>query len=210
MSRGENRPSLSASQYSTSQKSFDIISKAVTKIVESTDIQGGASHEGEVALPLKPYDTTQKKELTCRDNDEETVVSTSCVSPASHPHPKQKEGDQTRQSVASEKFDTRGAANWLRQFLRHSEPGSPNLTQLPEKSHPRHKEHHDYPTDETSMMISKVTTFSEENEADVGTMDTAMHELERLLSEALVLANKVTEQDHCQHDDDLLDSKSTS
>ncbi|KAI2625080.1 hypothetical protein GGR54DRAFT_654739 [Hypoxylon sp. NC1633] len=144
MSRAENRHSLSASQYSASQKSFDVTSKAVTKPSEPNANQENVRHDSERVSSLgKPSTTTDTQGGNIlRDNGVEREGSAPLISPTSHLRPEK----------TSETFDAR-------------QPADPKLTKLPEKIHPR------------------------ENAAD------------RLLSEALVLADEVTEQDHCGHDE---------
>ncbi|KAI1380993.1 hypothetical protein F4677DRAFT_452593 [Hypoxylon crocopeplum] len=201
ISRVENRPSLSASQYSASQKSFDIISKVVTKLTESTGNQGHFRCDSESISSLgRPFDTFPSQERLVLQNNEEKETSTSPVSPLHRSNSERSYSDQPKESEGAERIDPGRTATWLRQLLGHSEPSGPNLTQLPEKSHPRHQEHHDYPNDNITMIASRVTTFSAENEAGAGVMDTVVHDLERLLNEALVLADVATEGDRCAHD----------
>ncbi|KAI0377260.1 hypothetical protein F5Y04DRAFT_291893 [Hypomontagnella monticulosa] len=189
VTRVGTRPSLSASQYSASQK--------------SAGNQENVRHDSEsMVSPGKPFDTSPSQErFALQDKGKEREPSTSSVSPTSRSHPVDSESDNPEQGPLSEGFDPWRAATWLRQLLGYGEPNIPSFTQLPDKSHPRHEDHYDYPKDEVDALTSRVTTFSGENAADIGTMDTAVHNLERLLSEALFLANEVTEQDHCGHVD---------
>ncbi|KAI1104496.1 hypothetical protein F4804DRAFT_341796 [Jackrogersella minutella] len=139
-----------------------------------------------------------------QDKGKGRKVSTASISPTSYPRlvESEEDRDDQEQPASPEKIDPWRAAAWLRQFLGYSEPTNSNLTQLPEKSHPRHEDHDDYPNDIVDAMASRVTTFSEKSAADAGTMDTTMNNLERLLDEALFLANEGTEHDHCEYVDD--------
>ncbi|KAI0601340.1 hypothetical protein F4775DRAFT_444682 [Biscogniauxia sp. FL1348] len=110
--------------------------------------------------------------------------------------------DQHRQSSLPDKLDPRRTATWLRQLLGYPEPRSSTLTKLPEKLHPRHQAHEDYPKDEVNSILSRVTTFSRQDAVDAGAMNDAMQNLEQLLNEALDLANTVTEKENCGHVDD--------
>ncbi|KAL7622827.1 hypothetical protein AAE478_006506 [Parahypoxylon ruwenzoriense] len=203
MSHVENHPSLSASQYSASQKSFDIISKAVARITESMANQENVPHDNKSTTSLRmPVNASPPEEKPLlRDNRKEDEISTTSVSPTSHPRSPNRM-DELKQDTMPEKIDPRRAATWLRQLLGYPEPQSSKFTQLPEKSHPRHEDHHDYHIDKINMLASRVTTFSRENAADAGAMNTAMRNLERLLSEALLIADEVTERDLCGRTDD--------
>lgn len=187
VSRVENRPSVGTSQYSASQGSYGN--------------QGSARHNSEsIVSPGKQFHASPSQERSVlRDKGKERESSASSISPTSRSYLVGSEGDNPEQSTLAESIDPWRAATWLRQLLGYAEPSTPTFTQLPDKSHPRHQDHHDYPNHEVDALASRVTTFSGENAADIGTMDTAVHNLERLLSEALFLANEVTEQDHCGH-----------
>lgn len=199
LSHGETRPSFSASQYSASQKSLDVASKT-TKITESSTNQENVRHGRESTTSLgKALNTSPRFSL--QGNEKGSEISSSAVSPTSQPHLVKSDSDQPEHGALPESIDPRHAATWLRQFLGYPELNNSNLTQLPEKSHPRHQDHDDYPIDNDNATASRVTTFSGENAAEAGAMATAMHNLEQLLSEALVLANEVTEQDSCGHAD---------
>ncbi|KAI1389679.1 uncharacterized protein F4822DRAFT_442894 [Hypoxylon trugodes] len=197
-SRPKNRPSLSASQYSNSQKSSDIVPKAVTKTTDPAINQENAHQDdGNMASLRNLFGNLLPQEDTAPEK--KRVLSTASASPTTRPHPVDDESEELEQNTSSEQVDPWRAANWLRQLLGYPESSAPNLTQLPEKSHPRHEKHNDYPGDEAGAIPSRVTTFSGENAADMGTMHSAVHNLERLLNEALFLANEVTGQDHCEH-----------
>lgn len=207
ISRGRNQPSLSTSQYSSaSQKSFEAATKALAKMnVDLTLNQENVRHSnGSATSSGKMFDNTNPQERpVLQEHNKGDNVSTSNVSPTSHPSLSKSDKGHPEQGSPLKKIDPRRAASWLRQLLGYSESSNTNLTQLPQKSHPRHQEHDDYPNDSDNVVSSRVTTFSGENAADVGAMETAMRHLERLLSEALVLANQVTEQDQdqCGHID---------
>ncbi|KAI1762364.1 hypothetical protein GGR53DRAFT_521698 [Hypoxylon sp. FL1150] len=208
MSRGRNQPSLSASQYSSaSQKSLEAATKALAKMTaELTSNQENVRHSMRSTTSSgKTLGNTHLHEKPAlQEHNKGDIASMSDVSPTSHPSLVKSDKDQAEQGSPLEMIDPRRAASWIRQLLGYRESNSTNLTQLPEKSHPRHQEHDDYPNDSDNAVSSRVTTFSGENAADAGAMETAMHHLERLLSEALVLANQVTEQDQdqCGHIDD--------
>jgi hypothetical protein len=91
------------------------------------------------------------------------------------------------------------AGRWLRDLIRYREP---RLTQLPEKLHPRHESHDDYPRGIESALVTRVTTFSGKNAEDADAMNQAMSNLEGLLKEALQIANDATERDGGGHIDD--------
>lgn len=198
--RNENRPS---SQYSTSQKSFNAVPGTISRATEQIDNQENIRRNSEI-LDRTP-DTYRSQEGTPRrDSGKERVISTVSVSPTSYPHHVASDGEKSdqEQKVSPGKIEPWRAAAWLRQFLGYPEPTEPNLTQMPEKAHPRHEDHHDYPNDIVDEIASRVTTFSEQSAADAGAMDTTMHNLERLLNEALDLAGEASEHDHCVHTDD--------
>ncbi|KAI0472756.1 hypothetical protein GGR56DRAFT_580574 [Xylariaceae sp. FL0804] len=112
---------------------------------------------------------------------------------------------QPKLGSISERIDPRRTATWLRQLLGYNNPdspNSPNLTKLPEKAHPRHQAHDDYSLDDVRSLNSRVSTFSGQNTTNVRAMDDAMLNLEQLLSEALDIANRVSEQDNCGHEAD--------
>ncbi|KAI0885737.1 uncharacterized protein GGS22DRAFT_179463 [Annulohypoxylon maeteangense] len=204
--RIENRPS---SQYSTSQKSFDVVPRNITSAAESIDNRKNVRHDNRsVASPDNISNTSpRQEEIALQDNEEERALSTGSVSPTSHPRHAESlcENDDQGQTIlpqSPDKNDPWRAGTWLRQFLGYPESTDPNLTQLPEMSHPRHEEHYDYPNDIIDEIASRVTTFSEQSAADAGTMDATMHNLERLLNEALNLAGEATEHDHCGYTDD--------
>ncbi|KAI1773373.1 hypothetical protein F4818DRAFT_449154 [Hypoxylon cercidicola] len=185
-----------------SQKSLEAVSKAFAKMTaELTSNQENVRHDDESAMLLgKAFGNSHPKERSAlQEREKGAKVLTSDVSPTSYPHLVKSDRRESEQGSLPEKIDPRRAAAWLRQLLGYPESRSnTNYTQLPEKSHPRHQEHDDYPNDSDNAVSSRVTTFSGENAADAGAMETAMHHLERLLSEALILANQVTEQDQDQ------------
>ncbi|KAI2463800.1 hypothetical protein F4781DRAFT_426066 [Annulohypoxylon bovei var. microspora] len=201
--RVENRPS---SQYSTSQKSFDIFPRRITRTTEPIDNRENIRQGNESVSSLGEASNNgpSQEGSPLRDNGKGMVVSTASVSPTSHPRRVGSEDEKSdqEQNISPEKTDPWRAASWLRQFLGYPESTDSSLTQLPEKSHPRHEEHYDYPNDIVDAIASRVTTFSEQNATDAGTMDTAVHNLERLLDEALSLASEVSEHDHCGYTDD--------
>lgn len=207
LSRDGTQPSLSASRYSSaSQKSLEAASKAIAKMTaELTSNQENVRHDNERPISFgKPFDSNHPKQRSAlQEHEKGANVSTSSVSPTSRQHSVKDDKGQPEQGLLPEKIDPRRAATWLRQLLGYPESSNTNLTQLPEKSHPRHQEHDDYPNYNDNAVSSRVTTFSGQNAADAGAMESAMHHLERLLSEALVLANQVTEQDQdqCGHID---------
>lgn len=101
-------------------------------------------------------------------------------------------------------WDPKRTTKWIRDLLK-SRRFSTTLTQSPKKQHPRRQSHHDYPNHGRGTPMSRVTTFSDENAADADAMEQAMENLERLLSEALELANEVAEHDHAHLDDGFLE-----
>ncbi|KAI1140294.1 hypothetical protein F5Y05DRAFT_424223 [Hypoxylon sp. FL0543] len=195
----ENRHSLSASQYSASLKSCDANPKTVGKVSNQENVQ----HTDESTLPSKATSNSNPSyERLIRDDGKEREVSMPSVSPTSRPLLVDSNRDDQEHGIIPEGIEPRRAASWIRQFLGYPESETPNLTQLPKKSHPRHEDHDDYPNNEANAATSRVTTFSGENAADAGAMDTTMRNLERLLGEVLFLANEVTEQDPCEHVND--------
>ncbi|KAI1418556.1 hypothetical protein F5Y13DRAFT_196382 [Hypoxylon sp. FL1857] len=198
----ENRPSLSASQYSASLKSCDIIPKPAAKGIGSISNQENIQHESEGMTFGMPFKTSLSQERLIQDNGKGREVSIPSISPTSRLNPAESEKDDQEHGILPEGIDPRRAVSWLRQLLGYPESDTPNLTQLPEKSHPRHEEHDDYPGGRADATASRVTTFSGQNAADAGAMYTTMHNLERLLSEALFLANEVTEKNPCGHVND--------
>ncbi|KAI0099470.1 hypothetical protein F4814DRAFT_456219 [Daldinia grandis] len=200
----ENHPSLSASQYSASQRSLDTASKTVARLTEFIGNQEIVRHTNANLSSFGKLFTSNHSEggVPLRDNKRETEIPTTSVSPTSYAHRIGGNNNAAEQGILPEGIDPGHAAAWLRQFLGYSETNPPNLTQLPEKSHPRHEDHDDYPNKNDEAMVSRATTFSGQNSKEAGMMDTAMHNLEQLLDEALFLAKEATENDHCGHGDD--------
>ncbi|KAI0164357.1 hypothetical protein GGR52DRAFT_585659 [Hypoxylon sp. FL1284] len=195
LSRGGKHPSVSASHYSsTSQKSFEAVSKASAKIASN---QENIRHDNESAVSFgKLFDSSQsQRETALQELEKGANVSPSGKSSTSDQRRLRRDPAQLDQGSLSERVDVRRASAWLRQLLGYPEPSDTKLTQLPEKSHPRHEEHEDYP----SVASSRVTTFSRQNAADAGAMESAIDHLERLLNEALVLADQVTGQGRDRH-----------
>ncbi|KAK8048752.1 hypothetical protein PG994_010482 [Apiospora phragmitis] len=114
------------------------------------------------------------------------------------------------QSFLPEGLDPRRATQWLRELLKYKRSSQPQLTQLPEKMHPRHEKHsHQDSSDAPGKeVLTAVTTFSEKNAADADAINDAMANLEQLLSEALHIASNVTEPSgHCHVDNGELDPR---
>lgn len=200
----ENHPSLSASQYSASQKSLEAASKPVARLAEFIGNQEIFRHTNANLSSLgKLFSSSHSQDrVSLRDDGQETEIPTASVSPTSYAHRTRGDNNAAEQGILPEGIDPAHAATWLRQFLGYPESNPPNLTQLPEKSHPRHEDHDDYPNNKDEALVSRATTFSGKTSNEAGMMDTAMHNLEQLLDEALFLANEATENDHCRHDDD--------
>ncbi|KAK6950774.1 hypothetical protein Daesc_007299 [Daldinia eschscholtzii] len=196
--------SLSASQYSASQKSFDVAPRAVVRLAESSGNQENIRHAtASISSSGKSFSNGLSHDRAALlNNGQEMEIPTSSVSPTSFAQPPGEDKGTAGQSILPEGIDAGRAATWFRQFLGYAESNSPNLTQLPEKFHPRHENHDDYPDNNEEVLASRATTFSEQNSKEAGIMDTAVHNLEQLLSEALSLANEATENDHCGHGDD--------
>lgn len=108
------------------------------------------------------------------------------------------------QSFLPEGLDPRRATQWLREILKYKKSNQHQLTQLPEKMHPRHEKHsHQSSVDDSGKeALTAVTTFSDKNTADANAINDAMTNLEQLLSEALHIANNVTEPSEQSHTDD--------
>ncbi|KAI0845963.1 hypothetical protein F5Y00DRAFT_254920 [Daldinia vernicosa] len=198
----ENHPSLSASQYSASQKSLDTASKTVARLTEFIGNQEIIRHANANLSSLGKLFSHSEDRVPLRDNGQETEIHTASVSPTSYARRPGGDENAAEQSILPEGIDPAHAATWLRQFFGHPEPNPPSLTQLPEKSHPRHEDHDDYPNNDDEALASRATSFSGKTSKEAGIMDTAMHNLEQLLDEALFLANEATENDHCGHGDD--------
>ncbi|KAI0017039.1 hypothetical protein F4780DRAFT_772537 [Xylariomycetidae sp. FL0641] len=135
--------------------------------------------------------SASQTKLTERSADSKVVTSSS-----------KSEMDQTKRKSLPEKIDPKRTATWLRQLLGYPEDNKPKLTKRPEKIHPRHEAHEDYPLEEADSPVSRISTFSGADEADAGAIDTAMQNLEQLLTEALDIANQVSEREDCGHLDD--------
>lgn len=108
------------------------------------------------------------------------------------------------QPFLPEGLDPRRATQWLRELLKYKKSAKHRLTQLPEKMHPRHEKHsHQSSLDDSGKeALTAVTTFSDKNAADANAINNAMTNLEQLLSEALHIANNVTEPNEQNHIDD--------
>ncbi|KAI1808988.1 hypothetical protein F4811DRAFT_548557 [Daldinia bambusicola] len=200
----EYHPSLSASQYSASRESFDNASKVIARLTESSGNQENIRYTNASISSLgKSFSNSPSQDRTTLSHHGQDVeIQTSSVSPTSFAQPMSGDKDTTEKSILPEGIDAGRAAAWFRQFLGYEEPNPSNFTQLPEKIHPRHENHDDYPDDSDEVLVSRATTFSEQNSKEAGTMDTAVRNLEQLLSEALSLANEATENDHYGHGDD--------
>lgn len=115
-------------------------------------------------------------------------------SPASHRPCQENMPQQPKQRHLPKGLDPKRTAQWLRELLKHREPYTPSFTRLPEKVHPRHEEHKDYPKASDSAFATRVTTFSDLNAAEAGEMNEAMDRLEQLLSDALNIANEAADR----------------
>ncbi|KAI0008090.1 hypothetical protein F4779DRAFT_628702 [Xylariaceae sp. FL0662B] len=175
----EIESSRSTSRYSTSQESSNIVSKAASKLIGIGINQENVRHNNESAEEVGKPPIDSAHQLLQND-----------------------ESDHLKNNSIAERIDPRRTATWLRGLLGYPESDGSKFTKLPEKLHPRHQDHEDYPKNERGSVLSRVTTYSGENAADAGVMDAAMHDLEELLSEALNIANEVSEKDYCRHVDD--------
>ncbi|KAI0471262.1 hypothetical protein F4859DRAFT_522514 [Xylaria cf. heliscus] len=102
-----------------------------------------------------------------------------------------------QESLLLRRLDTSRTARWLRGLLGYSEAGNPpTLTKIPNKSPPRRESR-----DDVSSTVSGVTTYSNENSVNQNTMNTAMHSLEQLITEALALANEAGDRKYGHLDD---------
>ncbi|KAK8139581.1 hypothetical protein PG984_000704 [Apiospora sp. TS-2023a] len=108
------------------------------------------------------------------------------------------------QYILPEGLDPRRATQWLRELLKYKKSTQHQLTQLPEKMHPRHEKHsHKSSLDDSGKeVLTAVTTFSDKNAADAHAINDAMSNLEELLNEALHIANNVAEPNEQNHIDD--------
>ncbi|KAK7988701.1 hypothetical protein PG989_009016 [Apiospora arundinis] len=106
--------------------------------------------------------------------------------------------------ILPEGLDPRRATQWLRELLKYRKSTQPQLTQLPERMHPRHERHsHQNSMDASGKeVLTAVTTFSDKNAAEASAINDAMVNLEQLLSEALHIANNVTEPEEHSHVND--------
>ncbi|KAI1658144.1 hypothetical protein F4813DRAFT_380487 [Daldinia decipiens] len=190
--------------YSASQKSLDAASKPVARLAEFIGNQEFLRHTNANLSSLgKLFSSSHSQDRApLRDNGQEMEIPTASVSPTSYAHQMGGDNNAAEQGILPEGIDPAHAATWLRQFLGYPESSPPNLTQLPEKSHPRHEDHDDYPNNNDEALVSRATTFSGKTSREAGIMDSAMHNLEQLLDEALFLANEATENDRCGHDND--------
>ncbi|KAI0446972.1 hypothetical protein F4803DRAFT_426056 [Xylaria telfairii] len=119
------------------------------------------------------------------------------VPPASLPASNPTYTNEGQESPAPQKIDTSRAARWFRGLLGYSETGNPPiLTKLPSKSPPRRGSR-----DDVSSIASGVSSYSTKNSANEHAMNTAMHSLEQLITEALSLANEAGGW-KCGHVDD--------
>ncbi|CAJ2502384.1 Uu.00g097780.m01.CDS01 [Anthostomella pinea] len=204
VSRSGTQQSLSESQRSGPPKNAEVIFSSVAKMAESEAKGDNPPHEIEGSRQRLSDVNSLEARTVPDDKAENGMRSSKSILPISHPRLSEDEVDQPRRISSPERLDPRRTATWLRQLLGQPEPGGSKLTKLPEKRHPRHQAHEDYSNDEVTAMASRVTTFSGRDAADAGAMSTAMHNLENLLSEALQIANEVSEQDdiECGHIDD--------
>ncbi|KAI0454359.1 hypothetical protein F5B21DRAFT_242737 [Xylaria acuta] len=108
------------------------------------------------------------------------------IPPTSLPTSNPANANKRQESLLPQKLDTSRTGRWLRGLLGYSEASnSPTLTKLPSKGPPPRGSH-----DDASSIASGVTTYSNENSANKDSMNTAMHSLEQLITEALSLVNE--------------------
>ncbi|KAI3342482.1 hypothetical protein F4824DRAFT_204670 [Ustulina deusta] len=127
-------------------------------------------------------------------------MSITAASTPSLPTPGSASVNRGQESLLLQKHATGRTTGWLRRLLRHSEPDAPStLTRFPEKSAPRQESR-----DDASSIASTVTTYSLKNEADKKAINNAMHGMEKILTEALSLADEAGKR-QCEHvgDDNL-------
>ncbi|KAI0134647.1 hypothetical protein BJ170DRAFT_679529 [Xylariales sp. AK1849] len=153
--------------------------------------------------------TTNVLQERLRDLERAQERRRKTVSSDSDKPPREIDPEPTQHRFLQGGLDPKRTAQWLRDLLNYREPYASKLTQLPERQHPRHQEHHDYPATVGSGFGTRVTTFSDENAADAGAMSQAMQNLEQLLSEALDIANHVAEHGERHVDDGHLFSSQT-
>ncbi|KAI1366181.1 hypothetical protein F5Y08DRAFT_327532 [Xylaria arbuscula] len=97
-------------------------------------------------------------------------------------------------------------AGWLRRLLGYSENNAtPTLTRLPEKTSPPRT-----PPDNVSSIESVVATSSRESAVNETTMNNAMNDMEKILAEAISLADEASQRESGHMDDGHLPLKSPS
>ncbi|KAI1308473.1 hypothetical protein F5Y03DRAFT_404821 [Xylaria venustula] len=105
--------------------------------------------------------------------------------------------DERRESPVLQRQATGRKTGWFRRLLGY--PGtntSPPLTKLPERSSPPQA-----PRDDADSIASGVTTYSLDNAAGKAAMDKAVESMEKILTEALSLADEAGRRE-CEHIDD--------
>lgn len=111
------------------------------------------------------------------------------ASPISSPISSDDEEYPSKARLLPGKLGTRRTARWLRRILGHTDTETTKLTSLPEKSHPRREPHEDY-HELPSTARERTVESSSDEPADV--MNSAMENLENILSEAIRIADDVT------------------
>ena len=97
-------------------------------------------------------------------------------------------------------------AGWLRRLLGYSETNMPpTLTRLPEKPSSQRTS-----PGEVSSIESVATVFSQGNVVNETTMNNAMNDMEKILTEAISLANEASQRESGHVDDGHLPLKSSS
>ncbi|KAH8671320.1 hypothetical protein BX600DRAFT_245742 [Xylariales sp. PMI_506] len=126
--------------------------------------------------------------------------------------------EQTQKEILGRSSSNR-TTQWLRDILRYREPHPPQFTQHHKAQRTGYEKRDNEQGTVNTASFKKVAIFSNENIADAKAINTAVDNLENLLSEALDIANGVVERDEehfrgcqpCKHEDeDTLDTYSPS
>ncbi|RYP28552.1 hypothetical protein DL767_007158 [Monosporascus sp. MG133] len=103
--------------------------------------------------------------------------------------------DTDTRAYSRKKLDPRRTAQWLRGVLGLRGCESPKLTGLPEKPQPQLEARRDHRGDRPSAVRRGLTTSSSDSAAYAGAINAAVDNLERILSEALQIADDATSLD---------------
>ncbi len=185
--------SLRSRQSSDSKKSTSMAPNATIKLTEphltvSPRSYSPVSHRASVLLPSNPDQESGNREPT------------SIVSPVSY-----NEEQPSSNTPCPKKLQRRRTSGWLREILGFGNTQNTKLTSLPTKSYVRLETHNDHTERQPSITRTRTSTYSSDNTDGIEAICAAMVNLEKILSEALQIANESAAREgrRCIEESDL-------